>query len=80
MDELDAKQQEISQAFDALKQVRMEEGTKDESNPKLKLERDIINRLKKERGVIFAELKPLRKAADKGIDKKDPNKAYNDKC
>ena len=58
----------------------MEEGTKDESNPKLKLERDIINRPNKEQGVIFAELKPLRKAADKGIDKKALNKAYNDNC
>ena len=29
MDELETKQEEISQAFDALRQVRMEEGTKD---------------------------------------------------
>ena len=70
MDELEKKQEEISQAFDALRLVRMEERTKDESNPKLKLQRDVINRLKKEQGVIFDELKPLRKDADKAIDKK----------
>ena len=33
MDELEKKQEEISQAFDALRQVRMDEGKKDESNP-----------------------------------------------
>ena len=70
MDELEKKQEEISQAFDALRQVRIHEGTKDESNPKLKLQRDVINRLKKEQGVIFGELKPLRKDADKALDKK----------
>ena len=37
MDDLEKKQEEISQAFDALRQVRMEESTKAETNPKLKL-------------------------------------------
>ena len=80
MDELEKKQEEISQAFDALRQVRMDEGTKDESNPKLKLQRDVINRLKKEQGVIFDELKPLRKDADEAIDKKALNDDYRKKC
>ena len=80
MDALEKKQEEISQAFDVLRQVRMEEGTKDESNPKLKLQRDVINRLKKEQGVIFDELKPLRKDADKAIDKKALNDDYRKKC
>ena len=35
MYELEKKQEDISEAFDALRQVRMEEGTKDESNPEL---------------------------------------------
>ena len=48
MDELNKKQEEVSQAFDALRQVRMDEFTKEESNPKLKLQRDVTNRLKKE--------------------------------
>ena len=48
MDDLEKKQEEISQAFDALRQVRMEDGTKDETNPKLKLQRSILNKLKKE--------------------------------
>ena len=60
MDELEQKEQVIGEAFDALRQVRMEEGTRDESNPKLKLQRGIINKLKKEQGEIVAELKPLR--------------------
>ena len=80
MDELEKKQEEISQAFDALRLVRMEEGTKDESNPKLKLQRDVINRLKKEQAVIFGELKPLRKEADKALDKKALNDDYRKKC
>lgn len=80
MDELEKKQEEISQAFDALRQVRMEEGTKDESNPKLKLQRDVINRLKKEQGEIFTELKPIRKDADKALDKKALNDDYRKKC
>ena len=63
MDELEQKEQVIGEAFEALRQVRMEEGTRDESNPKLKLQRGVINKLKKERGEIFAELKPLRKDA-----------------
>ena len=50
------------------------------SNPKLKLQRDVINRLKKEQGVIFDELKPLRKDADKAIDKKALNDDYRKKC
>ena len=80
MDDLEKKQQEISQAFDALRQVRMEEGTKDETNPKLKLQRSIINKLEKEKGEIFAELKPLRKGADTKIDKKALNEEYREKC
>ncbi len=56
MDELEIKQEVISQAFDALRQARMEEGTKDESNPRLKSERAVINRLKAEQGEIFGEL------------------------
>ena len=68
MDDLSKKQEEISRAFDALQQVRMEEGTKDESNPMLKLQRSNINKLKKEQGEIFLELKPLRKDADLKID------------
>ena len=80
MDELEQKEQVIGEAFDALRQVRMEEGTRDESNPKLKLQRGVINKLKKEKGEIFAELKPLRKDADTKIDKKALNDEYREKC
>ena len=80
MDELEQKEQVIGEAFDALRQVRMEEGTRDESNPKLKLQRGVINKLKKEQGEIFAELKPLRKDADTKIDKKALNDEYREKC
>ena len=80
MDDLEKKQEEISQAFDALRQVRMEESTKAETNPKLKLQRSIINKLKKEQGEIFLELKPLRKHVDTKIDKKVLNDEYRDKC
>ena len=80
MDELESKQEEISQAFDALRQARMEEGTKDESNPRLKSERAVVNRLKAEQGEIFGELKPLRKEADSKIDKKALNDTFRKKC
>ena len=62
--------EKYAQAFDALQQASMEKGIKDESNPKLKLQHDVINRLKKEQGAIFDELKPPRKDADKAKDKK----------
>ena len=80
MDELESKQEEISQAFDALRHARMEEGTKDESNPRLKSERAVINRLKAEQGEIFGKLKPLRKDADSKIDKKALNDDFRKKC
>ena len=73
MDELEKKQHEISDAFDGLRQARMSEGTKDESNPRLKAERAVINRLKDEQRDIFAALKPLRKDADKNLDTKQLN-------
>ena len=80
MDELEQKEQVIGEAFEALRQVRMEEGTRDESNPKLKLQKGVINKLKKEQGEIFAELKPLKKDADTKIDKKALNDEYREKC
>ena len=80
MDELEQKEHVIGEAFEALRQVRMEEGTRDESNPKLKLQRGVINKLKKEQGEIFAELKPLRKDADTKIDKKALNDECREKC
>ena len=76
LEELEKKEEEITQAFDALKQVRMEEGTRDESNPKLKRQRDIIDQLKADKASIFVDLKPLRKAADKLIDTKDLNNSF----
>ena len=80
MDDLDKKNEEISQAFDGLRQARADEGTKDESNPVLKSERAVINRLKAERSEIFTALKPARKAADGKIDKKELNQTFRDKC
>ena len=81
MDELDKKNEDISEAFSGLNKARMDEGTKDETgNKRLLAERAIINRLKKEQGDIYAELKPLRKEADKEIDKKALNDAYRQKC
>ena len=71
MDELDKKNEDITLAFKGLNQARMDEGTKDETgNKRLKAERAVIDRLKKEKGDISAELKPLRAEADKSIDKK----------
>ena len=52
LDDLDAKNAEIGEAFVVLRQVRQEQGTKDESNPALKAERATIDRLKKERNEL----------------------------
>ena len=80
MDDLEKKNEEISEAFDGLRQARMEEGTKDESNPTLKSERAAIIRLKEERATIYTDLKLLRKDADKTMDKKALNDDYRNKC
>jgi IS605 OrfB family transposase len=81
MDELDKKNEDISEAFNGLNQARMDEGTKDETgNKRLQAERAIINRLTKEQKEIYAELNPLRKEADKTVDKKALNDEYRKKC
>ena len=81
MDELDKKNNDISEAFDGLNKARTEEGTKDETgNKRLLAQRSIINRVKQERVQIYAELKPLREKADKDVDKKALNDAYRKKC
>ena len=81
MDELDKKNDDVSEAFNGLNQARMEEGTKDETgNKRLLAERSIINMLKEDRAQIYAELNPLREKADKEIDKKALNDAYRKKC
>ena len=45
LEELDSTNELINKAYDALRVARQEEGTKDESNPRLKAERAAIKRL-----------------------------------
>ena len=74
-EKLRQKNQQIDDAHDKLRTIRMQEGTKDENNnPRLKDQRKVINGLKKERGEIYEEMKIPRAEADKKIDKK----AFND--
>ena len=79
LDDLDAKNAEIGEAFVVLRQVRQEQGTKDESNPALKAERATIDRLKKERNELYGPLKKARQAATKSIDSKKLNDDFNSK-
>ena len=77
IDDLEKKEEDLDAAWKAFQQARMDEGTRDETNNKrLKSERASINRLKAERAEIYKELKPLRKEADKEIDKKQLNDSY----
>lgn len=77
VDDLEKKEEDLDAAWKAFQQARMDEGTRDETNNKrLKSERASINRLKSERAEIYKELKPLRKEADKEIDKKQLNDSY----
>lgn len=76
LDELDSINECINQAYDALRAARQEEGTKDESNPRLKAERAAIKRLEADRKVIYSDLKRLRKEANKQVDSKTLNDEF----
>ena len=70
LDELDAKNLQISEAYDAMRAARMKAGTRDAKNPLITEANRWIDTLKDERKVIYAEIKPLRDEADKHVDKK----------
>lgn len=80
LDELDSINECISQAYDALRAARQEEGTKDESNPRLKAERAAIKRLEADRKSIYSDLKHLRKEANKQVDSKTLNDEFRAEC
>ena len=74
-DEADAL---VDQAFDAKRTARMQAGTRDTSHPLVRDAVDEITRLKKRRGDIYAELKPIRAKADKLVDRQTLNSTFND--
>lgn len=80
LDELDSIKECITQAYDALRAARQEEGTKDESNPRLKVERAVIERLKADKKVIESDLDRLRKEANKQVDTKTLNDEFRAEC
>ena len=80
IDELEKNKEDLDAVWKAFNQARMDEGTRDETNNKrLKSERASIDRLDAVRAEIYKELKPLRKEADKEIDKKQLNDSYRRK-
>ena len=80
LDELDNIREVINKAYVALRAARQEEGTKDESNPRLKAERAAIKRLDTDKKAMEAELKILKKQADKLLDTKALNDKYRTEC
>jgi len=80
MDEFDALQKNITLQKKALRQARMEDGSKTGETPRVKSEYAALKRLFQESKDLSAELKPLRKDVDGKIDKKALNEAYRDKC
>ena len=77
---MDSVKECITQAYDALRAARQEEGTKDESNPRLKAERAVIERLKADKKVIESDLDRLRKEANKQVDTKTLNDELRAEC
>jgi len=80
MDEFDTLQKSITLQKKALRQARMEDGSKTGETPRVKSEYAALKRLFQESKDLSAELKPLRKDVDGKIDKKALNEAYRDKC
>jgi transposase len=75
-EELKRKNKEISTAGDDMRTARMKASTRDGKNPLIVEANNWIKKLKEERAVIYEEIKPLRKEADKGVDKKALNEQY----
>jgi IS605 OrfB family transposase len=77
VDRRNAKDTEIGEAIKTWKIARQEEGTKDEStNKRLRSERAIIDRLKRDRDEIYEQLKLARKEASKNLNTKTLNEEY----
>lgn len=76
-EKLTAINEKIDQAYDDKRTARMNAGTRDASHPLIKDADKIIARLKEKRKAIYAELKPIRTEADKLVDKKALNSAFN---
>lgn len=80
LDELDSIKECITQAYDALRAARQEDGTKDERNSRLKAERALIERLKADKKVIESDLDRLRKEVNKQVDTKTLNDEFRPEC
>ena len=74
--ELERKNEEIKQAYKDMRTARMKATTRDAKNPLIVEANNWIKKLKEERAVIYEEIKPLRKQADEGVDKKALNEQY----
>lgn len=76
-EKLTAIKEKIDQAYDDKRTARMKAGTRDKTHPLIEEANNVIDQLKEKRKTIHADLKPIRTEADKRVDKKTLNSAFN---
>jgi hypothetical protein len=74
---IELKEQEIEEAYKAKRMARALACTKDATHPLIDKAVKKIDALKKERSKLWEQAKPLREAADKGLNKKELTDAFN---
>ena len=80
MDDFERLQQDIKLQKVALRKARMEDGSKTGDTPRVKSEYAALKRLFQGSKELSAELKSIRKDADKVVDKKALNDDYRKRC
>jgi transposase len=76
-EKLTAINERIDLAYDDKRTARMKAGTRDPSDPLIKDANAVIKTLKAKREEIYKELEPIKIEADKRVDKKALNDAFN---
>ncbi len=80
MDDFERLQQDIKLQKVALRKARMEDGSKTGDTPRVQSEYAALKRLFQGSKELGAELKSIRKDADKAVDKKALNDDYRKRC
>ncbi len=68
----------VDQAYDSKRTARMQAGTRDTSHPLVRDAVNEINKLKRRRADIYAELKPIRDKANKLVDRQTLTRTFNE--
>ena len=75
----DVLDEKLDEAFKTKRQARQQAGTKDREHPLIVKANQMIDALKKERKVLFADIKTVREKVDRSLDKTQLNKALKKK-